>query len=88
MRRAVACVLSMCVGFLLISSPAPAQDTLSIHGRVTDRQGGAVVGATMPSWRRLVRHWRRFRSAVAAMTVRPIPAVRRPDEEVKARQSL
>ena len=47
MRSAVACALSMCVGFLLISSPAFAQDTLSIHGRVTDRQGGAVVGATV-----------------------------------------
>ena len=47
MRSAVACALSICVGFLLISSPAFAQDTLSIHGRVTDRQGGAVVGATV-----------------------------------------
>ena len=52
--------------------------------------GGLALSATtlVPSWRRLVRHWRRFRSAAAAMTVRPIPAVRRPDEEVKARQSL
>ena len=52
--------------------------------------GGLALSATtlVPSWRRLVRHWRRLRSAVAAMTVRPIPAVRRADEEVKARQSL
>lgn len=47
MRSVARCALSTLLGLSLLSLPASAQDVFSVHGRVADRQGGAVVGASV-----------------------------------------